>query len=150
MVNPSIDEAAAVFGFPFIDAVQFHGNEDEAFCAHFAKLERPFFKAVALRDQASVDKLGLFHTTNILLDAYSPDAFGGTGTLINLDLAGTCVVNNPAFSIVLSGGLTPDNVREAVGRVRPYAVDVASGVEREPRRKDRRLMEAFICEASGN
>ncbi len=145
MVNPSIAEAEAVFKLPFIDMVQFHGDEDEKFCAHFAELGLPFIKAVAVKDEASVRDLGRFGTPHILIDAWSPDAYGGTGRLIDAGLlehltAGT----GGGFQLVLSGGLNPGNVREAIERVRPRAVDVASGVESAPGRKDKALMEEFI------
>jgi len=150
MVNPPVAEAEAVFALPFIDLVQFHGNEDEAFCAHFAKSGRPFVKAIALRDASSLENTGRFCTRNILLDAYAAGAFGGTGRLIDLELAGAFVAKYPDLSVTLSGGLTPDNVKKAIRRVRPYAVDVASGVEQEPRRKNRELVAAFVQAAAAD
>lgn len=148
MVNPSVPEAEAVFKQPFVDAVQFHGAEDDTFCAHFAKAGLPFIKAIALRDATSLEDIARFHTPHILLDAYSAHAFGGTGQLIDLDLAARFSSSHSGFSVILSGGLNPENVADAIRRVRPYAVDVASGVEREPRRKDRQLVGEFIRAAS--
>ena len=144
MVNPSVADAEAVFALPFIDLVQFHGTEDGAFCAHFAKAGLPFVKAIAVRDAASLEAPGRYCTANILLDAYAAGAFGGTGRMIDLELAAGFVAAHPELSVTLSGGLNPGNVRTAIDRVRPYAVDVASGVEIGPRKKDRALVEALI------
>lgn len=144
MVNPSIAEAEAVFHQAHIDVVQFHGTEDEKFCAHFAKRGLPFIKAIALKDSASLELVAQFCTPNILVDAYSPHSFGGTGTLIDLDLAERFAAAQGSLRVILSGGLTPENVGEAIRRVRPYAVDVASGVESAPRKKDRTRIAEFI------
>jgi phosphoribosylanthranilate isomerase len=144
MVNATIAEVESVLELPYIDAVQFHGNEDEKFCAYFADRDVPFIKAVAASDLAALENLERFRTTSILLDTHSARGFGGTGELVNLDLAEAFAKQRPAFSLLLSGGLNAENVREAVRRVRPYAVDVASGVESAPGIKDRELMRRFI------
>ena len=146
MVNPTVAEAEAVFALPFIDLVQFHGGEDEAFCSHFAKDGLPFIKAVALRDASSLENTGRFCTRNILLDAWVAGSFGGTGRLIDLEMAGDFVAKNPHLRVTLSGGLNPCNLMNAIHKVRPYAVDVASGVELEqdPRRKDKSLVAGFL------
>lgn len=151
MVNPSIEEAEAVFKLPFIDMVQFHGDEDGEFCAHFARLGLPFIKAVAVKDGSSLGNLERFHTLHILLDAWSPEAYGGTGRSIDRD-----VLRFPAggggnkLKLILAGGLDPANVRDAIDRVHPHAVDVASGVESAPGRKDKMLMREFIRAVSGS
>lgn len=147
MVNPTIEEVENVFRSRCIDVVQFHGDEDEAFCAHFAKLHLPFIKAVRVSGGADPPNLDRFHTRHVLLDAHVPGAFGGTGSLIDLEAAARLRKAHPDLAIVLSGGLTPGNVRRAVEVVHPFAVDVASGVEREPRRKDPELMRQFIASA---
>ena len=144
MVNPSIAEAEAVFQCACIDVVQFHGAEDEMFCGHFARLGLPFIKAIALKDPASIERIARFNTPDILVDAYCPHAFGGTGTPVDLDLAETFAASHRWVRVILSGGLTPENVGEAIRRVRPYAVNVASGVESAPRKKDRTRIAEFI------
>jgi len=149
MVNPAVVDAEAVFALPFIDLVQFHGHEEPLFCERFFNAGFSFIKAISLRDEASLDDLGRFYTQNILLDSYAPGAFGGTGQLIDLDLVTRFASKYPDFRLTLSGGLNPENVKEIVNRVRPYAVDVASGVERDPRTKDRGRTAAFI-QASGS
>jgi phosphoribosylanthranilate isomerase len=144
LVNVPLEEARRVAEHPAIDLVQFHGFEDELYCAAFAQFGRPFLKALRLRDEAAIATAGRFSTPHVLLDADAGGAFGGTGTLIDLALAAECVRRHPALKIVLAGGLRPANVADAVRAVRPYAVDVASGVESAPGRKDRREMAAFV------
>lgn len=146
MVNPSLAEAETVYALPFIDAVQFHGDEDEKFCAHFSKAGVSFIKAVAVRDASSLENLGRFGTRNILVDAFVPGEFGGTGRLIDAAILEKISPDERAgLRLILSGGLKPDNVAAAIARVRPYAVDVASGVESAPGLKDRARLAAFIA-----
>ncbi len=151
MVNPTAEEAEAVFALPFIDLVQFHGNETAEFLRPFIGSGKSLLKAIALRDAASFEKLDFFGMNDVLLDAYSPDAFGGTGKLIDMDLVERFAASRPDLRIILSGGLTPENVAVVVGRLQPYGVDVASGVEKEgnPRRKDPVKMSEFIRAAKG-
>ena len=146
MVSPTVAEAEAVFALPFIDLVQFHGNETSEFLRHFADAGHAFLKAFPLRDAESFESIELGGMRDVLLDAYSPNAFGGTGQPIDLDLAERFAVARTDLRIILSGGLTPENVAEAVKRLRPYGVDVASGVELkgDPRRKDETRMSEFI------
>lgn len=146
LVNVPLDEARRIAERPEIDTVQFHGDEDAAYCAEFARLGRPFVKALRLRDAASVEMADRFSTPHVLLDAHAGVAFGGTGTLIDLGLATECVRRHPALKVILAGGLQPENVRAAVRAVQPYAVDVASGVEAEgdARRKSAERMARFF------
>ena len=144
LVNASLDEALRVAAHAAIDIVQFHGDEDEAYCAKFAEAGRPFIKALRLRDAASIASAPHFSTENLLLDADAGGAFGGTGTLIDLGLAAECVRRHPGLKFILAGGLKPENVANAVRTGRPYAVDVASGVESAPGIKDAGKMRAFI------
>ena len=144
LVNVSLEEALRVAAHPAIDLVQFHGDEDEAYCAKFAEAGCPFIKALRLRDSGSIESAPHFSTSNLLLDADAGAAFGGTGTLIDLDLAAACVQRHPNLRFTLAGGLKPENVAEAVRVVKPYAVDVASGVESAPGVKDAEKMRAFI------
>ena len=147
LVNVPLDEARRIAERPEIDTVQFHGDEDAAYCAEFARLGRPFVKALRLRDAASVEMADRFSTPHVLLDAHAGAAFGGTGTLIDLGLAAECVRRHPALRVILAGGLKPENVREAARAVQPYAVDVASGVEVEgdARRKSAERMARFFA-----
>jgi len=144
VVNATLEDALKIADHPAIDIVQFHGDEDEAYCAAFAKSGRPFIKALRLKDASSIGAASGFSTRNLLLDAHAGAAYGGSGTLIDLALAAECVAKCPALRIALAGGLKPENVGDAVQRVQPYAVDVASGVESAPGVKDREKMAAFI------
>ena len=150
MVNPTIAEAEGVFALPYIDMVQFHGHEDGKFCEHFAKIGLPFIKAIAVKDEKSLEDVERYCTPHILIDAYSPAEFGGTGRLIDAGLVETFAREHGTHRLILSGGLKPSNVRAAMERVHPYAVDVASGVETAPGRKDRALMREFILAVQGN
>src|SRR5688500_12981782 len=136
VVNSSLEDVRAIAASPAIDLVQLHGDEDEAFCRELADSGVSFIKALRLRDEGDFERAMGFSTCDLLIDAHVPGSYGGTGTPINFDLAAEFVRRHPDFRVILAGGLTPNNVTEAVRRVRPYAVDVASGVEdTDPRRK---------------
>lgn len=148
LVNAPMEEAFRVATHPAIHAVQFHGDEDASYCAHFAVAStRPFFKALRLRDRGSFETATQFSTSHLLLDADAGPAYGGVGTLIDLDLAAQFAQQTPDCKLILAGGLNADNVAEAVRKVRPFAVDVASGVETpgNPRRKSAERIAAFVA-----
>ena len=119
--------------------LQFHGDESPEFCTQFGLMS---MKAFRIRDEKSLQELANYQTGAFLLDAYSADARGGTGEKFNWDLA----VEAQKFGkpIFLAGGLTPENVAEAVKKVNPFAVDVSSGVESAPGKKDHAKVKAFI------
>ena len=124
--------------------LQFHGEESPEYCLQFGVMT---MKAFRIRDEASLAILDNYPTDAWLLDAYSPEAPGGTGKAFNWELAVQAVRRGkPVF---LAGGLTPENVAEAVRQVRPYAVDVSSGVESAPGKKDPGKVRAFIRAAKG-
>lgn len=150
LVNAPLAEACRVAALPAIDLLQFHGDEDAGYCAAFARASgRPFIKAVRVSDPASIALADGFSTAHVLLDADAGAAYGGTGTLIDLALAAECVRRFPELSILLAGGLKPENVAGAVRHVQPYAVDVASGVEEpgDARRKSLERMREFLAQA---
>jgi phosphoribosylanthranilate isomerase len=127
-----------------LNVLQFHGEETPEYCALFPVMT---IKAFRVRDAESLTSLTDYKTDAWLLDAYSPEQLGGTGTAFNWDLAVEAQkLGRPIF---LAGGLTPENVAEAVRRVRPYAVDVSSGVESAPGKKDAAKVRAFIRAAKG-
>jgi len=122
--------------------LQFHGDETSDFCTQFGLMS---LKAFRVRDAASLTALETFQTDAFLLDACSPAGLGGTGEKFNWDLAVTAQkFGKPIF---LAGGLTPENVAAAVRQVRPFAVDVSSGVESAPGKKDPAKVRAFITAA---
>ena len=145
LVNPTLAEAQAVQALPGVDRLQFHGDEPPEFCTRFAG--SGYLKALAARDRATLLAACRFEGASaILLDAFVPGAYGGTGSLIDLELAAAFVRENPGLRVVLSGGLTPENVAAAVRTVRPHAVDVASGVESQhPGKKEKGRMRDFIA-----
>jgi len=122
-----------------LNLLQFHGDETPEYCLQFGLMS---MKAFRVRDAASMQALLNYHTEAWLLDAYSPDTPGGSGETFNWDLAREA--QSWGRPIFLAGGLTPDNVAEAIRRARPYAVDVSSGVEAAPGRKDPARIKAFI------
>ncbi len=123
-----------------LSLLQFHGDEPSDFCTQFGVMS---LKALRVRNAESVKQLEQFHTDAFLLDAYSQSGLGGTGEKFNWNLA----VEAQKFGkpIFLAGGLTPENVAAAVWRVHPFAVDVSSGVESAPGKKDEAKIRAFIA-----
>jgi phosphoribosylanthranilate isomerase len=119
--------------------LQFHGEESPAYCLQFGLMS---MKAFRIRDAASLQAALDYHTEAWLFDAYNPDRAGGTGETFNWDLA--LQARGWGRPIFLAGGLTLDNVAEAVRRVQPYGVDVSSGVEAAPGKKDQAKVRAFI------
>jgi phosphoribosylanthranilate isomerase len=139
-VNPTealVTRAIAECG---LSLLQFHGDEASDFCTQFGLMS---LKAIRVRDAASLKQLDNFHTDAFLLDAYSKAGLGGTGEKFNWDLA--IAAQKFGKPIFLAGGLTPENVADAVKQVRPFAVDVSSGVESAPGKKDAAKVRAFIA-----
>jgi phosphoribosylanthranilate isomerase len=126
-----------------LSAVQLHGDEspqDAAFCAK----KVPVIRAFRVGEAFSLAELGKFRgVSEFLLDAARPGQYGGTGHKANWELARKAAMRRP---IILAGGLTPENVAEAIQHVRPWGVDVASGVESKPGKKDHRKMQNFFRE----
>jgi len=142
VVNPSPAQLATLRDSGCFDAIQFHGDETPAFCA--AAGFPLWMRAARVKDAASLDASLAYDTPHLLLDAWSADAYGGTGERLDWDIAREFILANPDRKIILAGGLTPNNVREAVRIARPHGADVAGGVELEPRRKNEYLMREFI------
>jgi phosphoribosylanthranilate isomerase len=141
-VNATLDEIAATADRCGLTLVQLHGDEGPAYCREAARRTGcKVMKAVRVRDAAQVQDLQRFHTDFHLLDAYSPRTPGGTGETFAWELARGHGGEPP---VVLSGGLTSDNVGDAIVAARPFAVDTASGTEAEPGRKDPAKLKAFF------
>ncbi len=144
LVNATPEETERIAAFEFVDALQFHGDEDAAFCRRAAEFGKPIIKALRAKDRGALAHAGDFSTRHILLDAHVPGEFGGTGARVDLALACEFKRTHPALSLWLAGGLTPENVADAVRTVRPSVVDVSSGVESGPGRKDVEKMRALV------
>jgi len=138
-VNADEDLVTRAIGECGLSLLQFHGDEPPEFCTQFGLMS---MKAFRIRDAESLKVIPNYPTDAYLLDAYSPEARGGTGEKFNWNLA----VEAQKFGkpVFLAGGLTPENVAEAVRKVRPFGVDVASGVESAPGKKDAAKVRAFI------
>jgi phosphoribosylanthranilate isomerase len=140
-VNPTLDEVARAADTAGFTMLQLHGDEGPAFCAEAARRTGcRVIKAARVSSGADIQALGPFHTDFHLLDSYRPGVPGGTGETFSWELARA---HRGSVPMILSGGLTADNVAEAIATARPYAVDVASGVELSPGRKDPAQLRAF-------
>jgi phosphoribosylanthranilate isomerase len=121
---------------------QLHGDETASYCLD---LERPVLKAIRVKDRGSFLALAEFQgragVRGFIVDTYSTDAYGGTGRPIDWTLAAEAA---QASTVILAGGLTADNVGQAIRAVRPYGVDVSSGVESAPGKKDHQKIRDFV------
>ena len=141
-VNQPLDEVAELADRVGLSMLQLHGDEGPAYCREAARRTGcKVMKAVRVKDASQVRALQSFTTDYHLLDAYVPGRPGGTGESFNWELAAR---HDWPARVVLSGGLRPENVAEAVSVARPFAVDTASGTEVAPGRKDPRKVEAFF------
>ena len=135
--NPSfIDEVLCEVP---LDTLQFHGDESVRECSQYSM---PFIKALRVTKQSNLEQIAedYHQASGLLLDAFSKDAYGGTGDSFDWSLAKVKI----DLPIILAGGLGPDNVSEAINQTQPYAVDVSSGVESKPGEKDIVKIKQFI------
>jgi phosphoribosylanthranilate isomerase len=135
-LNAPLDQVVELADLCSLTTIQLHGDEGPTYCAEVAhRTGSKIIKAARVRDRASVQALRAFRVAvdYHLLDAYAEDAPGGTGKTFPWELAKARGVGPP---LILSGGITPDNVGEAIAGVRPFAVDSASGTESAPGVKD--------------
>lgn len=137
-VNAAAAVIQAIVGECHLDMLQLHGDESPQFCS---ALNHRILKAVRIKDESSLFHLPDYDVSGYLLDTYVKGAMGGTGVAFDWRLA---VKAKRYGRIILAGGLDPDNVASAVEQVRPYGVDVSSGVESSPGRKDPIKVQAFI------
>ena len=143
-VNPTEAEVREAIARCGLDTLQFHGEETPEFCRKFGLKT---IKAFRIRDAASLQATGAYSGETWLLDSYVAGQLGGTGARFNWDLAVEAVRSRRP--VILAGGLTPENAAEAVRQVRPYGLDVSSGVESAPGLKDAAKVHAFIAAAKG-
>ena len=149
-VNPTLDEVFAAADAIGLSMLQFHGDEGPSFCAEAGRRTGcKVIKAARVRGRSDIQALMPFHTDYHLLDSYVPGRPGGTGATFEWELVRASAAGRRRGAgggrvpVILSGGLTPDNVGEAIAVVRPFAVDVASGVESSPGHKDHAKLHAF-------
>ena len=122
-----------------LDVIQLHGEETPEYCE---SVRRRVIKAFRVMDISTLESMLLYQVAGYLLDAWSPAAHGGTGRTFNWEIAAEATKRG--HRIVLAGGLTPDNIVKSIRQVRPYGVDVSSGVESAPGRKDASKISRFI------
>ncbi|MDP2286798.1 MAG: phosphoribosylanthranilate isomerase [Pseudohongiella sp.] len=149
-VNPTQKQVESVLADVHLDCVQFHGDETPAFCASFGV---PYVKALRMAPSLSTadDVLTLIDqyatASGILLDAWDPVQAGGTGKQFDWSLAAQCVQQSD-LPIILAGGLEAANAVQAINDVKPWALDLSSGVESEPGVKDPQRLTAFFDEVN--
>lgn len=140
-VNPTEQEVREVLSHLPLDLLQFHGDETPEFCSQF---QRRWIKAIRVQNREQViQAFSRYHeAAGLLVDAWDPDRYGGTGKSFNWDL----IPAERPLPLILAGGLSSDNVFRAVEQVRPWAVDVSGGVERSKGIKDIQKISDFIKE----
>jgi phosphoribosylanthranilate isomerase len=139
-VNATEDTVRSVIERTGINTLQFHGDESPEFCSRFAPLK--IIKAFRVKGPETLRELARYDVDALLLDSYRAGIHGGTGESFNWELARQA--KDEGKPIILAGGLNPENVAEGIHETWPYAVDVASGVEREKGHKDADLVRRFI------
>lgn len=143
-VDEQVHTIKEICKFCNIYTVQLHGSEPPAYINDLK--EYKVIKAFRIRDDNDLKPMADYRPHAFLLDSYVKEAMGGTGVVFQWAIARE---SHKYGAIILSGGLTPENVKEAIHNVRPYAVDVSSGVELSPGKKDKILIERFINNAKG-
>ncbi len=138
-VDQPVEEVRRIVTALGLHAVQLHGRESDAYSR---RMPVPVIRAIRVRDAASLEPLATYPAQAFLLDAYVEGSHGGTGTAFPWSLAQAATSRAP---LILSGGLRPETVAEAIRLVRPFGVDVSSGVEASPGRKDHQKVREFIA-----
>lgn len=143
-VDEESDMIKEICDFCDIHTVQLHGNEQPSYLKELEGYK--LIKAFRVKEEDDLKYLANYKPHAFLLDSYVKGAMGGTGVSFKWEIARQA---HKYGIIILSGGLTPENVKEAIQVVKPYAVDVSSGVESSPGKKDKLLMKQFIINAKG-
>ena len=137
-VNASIDQIRETMDLCPLNWIQLHGDETPEFCRSLTSHNVKTMKAVRVRDQADIERADIFFTDAVLLDAFHPDKYGGTGATFDWS-----VVGHSTKRIFLAGGINPDNAAAAV-ELGVYGIDVCSGIEAEPGKKDHKKMKKLF------
>ncbi|MCX6357681.1 MAG: phosphoribosylanthranilate isomerase [Candidatus Aureabacteria bacterium] len=138
-VNESLARVRKIAGGAHLSCVQLHGDESPAYCE---RLGGRIIKAIRVRDERSVSGLEGYRVSAFLLDSYMPDQPGGTGRGFPWEIA--AAMGRIPIPLILAGGLTPETVANAIRKAHPWGVDVSSGVESSPGKKDPARMRAFV------
>jgi len=137
-VNESIEQIKETKNLCQLDWLQLHGDEDPNFCKEFLSHDVKVMKAIRVKDQEDIKKADVFFTDAILLDAFDPEKYGGTGLTFDWNVIGH--INKRVF---LAGGINPDNAAQAA-ELGVYGIDVCSGIEAGPGKKDHRKMKKLF------
>jgi len=137
-VNATIDEIHDTNDVCSLDWVQLHGDEDPEYCRSLLSHNIKTMKAIRVKDQTDIESADQFFTDAILLDAFNPDKYGGTGLTFDWNIIGHITKR-----VFLAGGVNPDNAAKAV-ELGVYGIDVCSGVEAEPGKKDHKKMKRLF------
>ncbi|MEO5355773.1 MAG: phosphoribosylanthranilate isomerase [Nitrospirae bacterium YQR-1] len=140
-VNEDMDKILRIYEQASLDVIQLHGDETPQLCNTLKRHVKRVIKAFRVRNFTDLDTLKTYEADAFLLDTYTKEVYGGSGTVFNWDIARDA---REFGKIILSGGLTPQNIEEAVTWVNPYAIDVSSGVEEKKGKKDHEKMRLFI------
>ena len=141
-VDEKVDKIKEICDFCGIHTVQLHGNEQPSYLKELEGYK--LIKAFRVKEEDDLKQLVNYKPHAFLLDSYVKGVMGGTGVSFKWEIARQA---HKYGIIILSGGLTPENVKEAIQMVKPYAVDVSSGVESSPGKKDKSLVKRFIANA---
>ena len=145
VVNPTLDEAWRLLEMDIFDGLQLHGEESREFCESLVNNRKPVLKALRLKNVELLQRLSDYPVFGFLIDSHREGAFGGTGKRFEWTLLKRAHLDKP---LIVAGGLTPENVGNAVRELRPHAVDVATGIENEGGGKDRKKMQDFVAAAT--
>jgi phosphoribosylanthranilate isomerase len=137
-VNASVEHIHQTNAVCPLDWVQLHGDEDPEFCRSLLSHNVKTMKAIRVKDQADIERADSFFTDAVLLDAFDPDKYGGTGLTFDWN-----VIGHISKRVFLAGGINPDNAAEAV-KLGVYGIDVCSGIESRPGKKDHRKMKKLF------
>jgi len=137
-VNASIDQIHEIKDLCSLDWVQLHGDESPQFCRELFSHNVKVMKALRVKEQADIKKADDYFTDAILLDAFNPEKYGGTGLTFDWNIIG-----HIGKRVFLAGGINPDNAADAV-KLGVYGIDVCSGIEAEPGKKDHKKMKELF------
>ncbi len=137
-VNSTRETICAAMEACFLDWIQLHGDETPKFCQSFSGDAIKVMKAIQVKESGDIDRANAFPVHAILLDAFHPERYGGTGDTFDWGL-----ITHTGKRVFLAGGINPDNVVEAV-ELDMYGIDVCSGIESEPGKKDHEKMQALF------
>lgn len=144
-VNADPQLPLQLFADGLIDLAQFHGDESPAYCGAMLANRLPFIKALPALP-AALAEAHLYGAQGILIDTPAPGSYGGTGEAFDWSIAANFIKNHPDIPVILAGGITPANAAQAIAAVCPAAIDVASGAESSPAKKDRlKVSQLRLC-----